>query len=71
MAHSTGHKHADAFGFVLMEGGRKVFVDSGKYGYNDGDEATRRGEARRGAMLSVPGHTIYRAWPAARLGRRI
>ena len=34
MAHVTGHKHADDLGFVLMEGGRQIFVDSGKYGYN-------------------------------------
>ena len=40
MGHYSGHKHADDLGFVLMEGGHKVFVDSGKYGYTD-DEARR------------------------------
>ncbi len=34
MGRLTGHKHADDLGFVLMEGGREIFVDSGKYGYN-------------------------------------
>lgn len=38
MGHQSGHKHADDLGFVLMEGGRKIFVDSGKYGYTN-DEA--------------------------------
>ena len=38
MARESGHKHADDLGFVLMEGGHKVFVDSGKYGYTN-DEA--------------------------------
>ena len=58
MAHPTGHKHADDFGFVLMEGGRKVFVDSGKYGYND-DEARRYVvSARAHNVLSLAGRTI-------------
>ena len=50
MAHSTGHKHADDLGFVLMEGGHAVFVDSGKYGYN-------RDEARR-YVLSARAHNV-------------
>ena len=58
MAHSTGHKHADDLGFVLMEGGRKVFVDSGKYGYND-DEARRYVvSARAHNVPSLAGRTI-------------
>ena len=58
MAHSTGHKHADDLGFVLMEGGRKVFVDSGKYGYNH-DEARRYVvSARAHNVPSLAGRTI-------------
>ena len=58
MAHSTGHKHADDLGFVLMEGSRKVFVDSGKYGYND-DKARRYVvSARAHNIPSLAGHTI-------------
>ena len=58
MSHSTGHKHADDLGFVLMEGGRKVFVDSGKYGYND-DKARRYVvSARAHNVPSLAGHTI-------------
>lgn len=33
--YSLGHKHADDLSFVLFEHGRPIFVDSGKYGYND------------------------------------
>lgn len=40
MADRSGHKHADDLAFVLMEGGQKIFVDSGKYGYTN-DEARR------------------------------
>ena len=34
MATPTGHKHSDDLSFVLMEGGREIFTDSGRYGYN-------------------------------------
>ena len=34
MAAPTGHKHGDDLSFVLMEGGRDIFVDTGRYGYN-------------------------------------
>lgn len=34
MASPTGHKHSDDLSFVLVEGGREIFTDSGKYGYN-------------------------------------
>ena len=40
MAPFTGHKHSDDLGFVLMEGGREIFVDSGRYGYNFDDART-------------------------------
>jgi hypothetical protein len=33
MAHNTVHSHQDALTFELMEFGRMIFVDSGKYGY--------------------------------------
>ena len=46
----TGHKHADELGFVLMEPGRKIFVDSGQYGYNH-DEARRY-------VVSVRAHSV-------------
>ena len=58
MAHLTGHKHADGLGFVLMEGGHKIFVDSGKYGYND-DEARRYVlSARAHNVVSLADRTI-------------
>ena len=34
MGDAISHKHADDLGFVLIERGSEVFVDSGKYGYN-------------------------------------
>lgn len=46
----SGHKHADELSFLLMEGGRKIFVDSGCYGYNR-DEA-------RGYVMSARGHNV-------------
>lgn len=33
MANGTTHKHADDLGFELYEHGRRVLIDSGKYGY--------------------------------------
>lgn len=33
--HSTVHKHADGLSFEWFEGGEKLVVDSGKYGYVD------------------------------------
>ena len=45
-----GHKHADELGFVLMAHGRKIFVDSGSYGYNH-DEARRH-------VVSAKAHSI-------------
>jgi len=35
MSYSRTHKHADDLSFVLYERGRFVFVDSGKYGYDN------------------------------------
>ena len=46
----TGHKHADDLGFVLIEGGRDIFVDSGRYGYNYGDA--------RSYVLSARAHNV-------------
>ena len=58
MTRAIGHKHADDLGFVLMEGGRKIFVDSGKYGYNN-DEARRYViSARAHNVLSLADRTI-------------
>ncbi len=46
----TGHKHADDLGFVLIEGGRDIFIDSGRYGYNYDDE--------RSYVLSARAHNV-------------
>ena len=35
MAHSGVHRHADALSFELFEDGRFIFIDGGKYGYDD------------------------------------
>ena len=50
MAAPTGHKHSDDLSFVLIEGGREVFTDSGRYGYNF-DQA-------RSYVLSARAHNI-------------
>ena len=44
------HKHADDLGFVLIEGDREIFVDSGKYGYNK--------DQMRSYVLSTRAHNI-------------
>ena len=44
------HKHADDLGFVLIEGGREIFVDSGKYGYKK--------DEMRSYVLSARAHNI-------------
>ena len=46
----SGHKHADELAFSLMEDGRKIFVDSGQYGYN-------RDDARR-YVVSARAHNV-------------
>ena len=48
MVQAVGHKHADDLGFVLLEEGQDIFVDSGRYGYNY-DEA-------RNYVLSARAH---------------
>ena len=50
MSAAIGHKHADDLGFVLMEGGRTIFVDSGKYGYNR--------DAARSYVTSARAHNV-------------
>ncbi len=50
MGKLTGHKHADDLSFVLMNWGREIFVDSGKYGYN-------RDAARR-YVISARAHNV-------------
>ena len=58
MAAPTGHKHSDDLSFVLMEGGREIFTDSGKYGYNY-DEARRYAvSARAHNVPSLVGRRI-------------
>ena len=50
MAAGAGHKHSDDLSFVLMEGGREIFTDSGMYGYNY-DEV-------RSYVLSARAHNV-------------
>ena len=50
MAPLTGHKHSDDLSFVLMEGGRDIFVDSGKYGYDYDD--------MRSYVISASAHNV-------------
>ncbi len=54
----TGHKHADDLGFILIEGGQDIFIDSGRYGYNF--------DAARSYVLSARAHNI-----PSLVGRRI
>ena len=51
----TGHKHADDLGFVLIEGGQDIFVDSGRYGYNYDDARSYVLSARAHNVLSLVG----------------
>ncbi len=54
----TGHKHADDLGFILIEGGQDIFIDSGRYGYNY--------DAARSYVLSARAHNV-----PSLVGRRI
>ena len=58
MAPFTGHKHSDDLGFVLMEGGRELFVDSGRYGYNFDDARTYVISAKAHNVPSLVDHRI-------------
>ena len=51
----TGHKHADDLGFVLMEGGQDIFVDSGRYGYNYDEYRSYVLSARAHNVISLVG----------------
>jgi heparinase II/III-like protein len=48
MSHVYAHKHSDELSFVLWEFGRYIFVDSGKYTYDD--------NAWRGYFVSAAAH---------------
>jgi hypothetical protein len=58
MSISAWHKHADELGFELMEFGRKVFVDSGKYGYQDAPERRYVTSARAHNVPSLANREI-------------
>ena len=58
MARESGHKHADDLSFVLMEGGRKVFVDSGKYGYTNDEARHYVRSARAHNVISLSDRVI-------------
>lgn len=58
---APAHKHADELGFEWMELGRKLVVDSGKFGYKSGRE--------RHYFLSARAHSVP-SLPERRLGPR-
>ena len=58
MGDAIAHKHADDLGFVLMEGGREIFVDSGKYGYNKDELRSYVISARAHNIPSLVGRPI-------------
>lgn len=49
--HGPAHKHADDTGFILIEGGRTILADAGRWGYYE-DEPERR-HARSAAAHNV------------------
>ena len=61
MAAPTGHKHSDDLSFVLMEGGRDIFVDSGRYGYNYDEIRSYALSARAHNIPSLIDKRIYPA----------
>ena len=66
MMNPTGHKHSDDLSFVLVEGGREVFTDSGRYGYNFDQARSYVRSARAHNVLSLEDRSIgpYRIDPA-------
>ena len=61
MAAPTGHKHSDDLSFVLMEGGREIFTDSGRYGYNFDEVRSYVLSARAHNVPSLVDRRIYPA----------
>ena len=51
----TGHKHGDDLGFVQIEGGQDIFVDSGRYGYNYDEYRSYVLSARAHNVISLVG----------------
>ncbi|MFH2008675.1 MAG: heparinase II/III family protein [bacterium] len=58
--HSVGHKHADETSFVWAENGRRLIVDSGRYGYF-------YDEPGRSYAVSSPAHNTLTIDPPFRL----
>ena len=58
MGDVSGHKHADDLGFVLIEEGREIFVDSGKYGYNRDEHRRYVTSARAHNVLTLVGRPV-------------
>ena len=54
--HRLLHKHADDLSFVWAEGGRRLVVDSGKYGYDYGESGYAYG-------VSSPAHNTLTLFP--------
>ena len=61
MAAGAGHKHSDDLSFVLMEGGREIFTDSGMYGYNYDEIRSYALSARAHNIPSLIDRRIYPA----------
>ena len=51
----TGHKHGDDLGFVQIERGQDIFVDSGRYGYNYDEYRSYVLSARAHNVISLVG----------------
>lgn len=60
MCRSISHKHADETGFELFDGGRYIFMDTGRYGYIDNNWRRYARSAAAHNTVSVAGREIAR-----------
>ncbi len=68
--YQPGHGHCDALSFELSLHGRRIFVDSGTYGYEEG-EMRRYNRGNRGHnTVTIDGADQSEVWGAHRCARR-
>ncbi|MHB9008368.1 MAG: heparinase II/III family protein, partial [Limisphaerales bacterium] len=65
-----GHGHADLFSFELSLKGKRVIVDTGTYGYENGQRRVVCRSTRAHNTVEIEGQDQSEMWGAFRVGRR-
>jgi len=68
--HLPGHAHADTLSFELSLFGRRVIVDSGTSGYDEGPERLEQRSTGAHNTVVVNGENSSQVWGSFRVGRR-